>query len=606
TGREALEQIKQAVDMNSPFAAVIIDGALPDMDGMKVVERIRAEVPTESPATIMTTSGEWPPDEGRSRAAGISAILGKPVRQPALQEALTAVILNKTKAVDTRREESHHEAVAPVPAEAAESGGEATANEPSEEKSEPAGEHAPKQMIESVGTEFPVQKVESTGEESPAEKDETAGDDMSEHKVESAGEELPEQKVESASAEQPEQKVESIVQESSRDNIETAGNDMPEHKIESAGEEPPEQEVESVSAELPAQKVESIGEESPAKSDETAGEVASEQKAESAGQELPIQKVESASEDRSEQKVESADKESHVQKVNSAPEDSSGEATASAPDESPGESAPATKDNAQTPRKLVAKQVLLFDAGDDARRAITAKLLHKHGLEVSTVKTGQEVLEKLVSGKYDIAFFDPVMPGPDGVDVANKFRHSKRINGSRVPLVVIIPEDGKLNRKAFRDAGIDDFLEQPIELTRMIELIETHCGAKQTAGKTKAEQAQPLMRFDREKALAMVNGDSEMLTDVIEIFEDVCESCLAALDASLKSSDYGKVIDLAGKIRKAASDVGAMKISRMGEQLSTLSLPDSLDIAQEISETLRQEFAEFRKIAAMFARSTMA
>ena len=67
-------------------------GALPGMDGFKLVERIR-QMPELSTATIMMlTSSESRGDAERCKSLGVSAYLPKPIRLSELREAIARVV----------------------------------------------------------------------------------------------------------------------------------------------------------------------------------------------------------------------------------------------------------------------------------------------------------------------------------------------------------------------------------------------------------------------------------------------------------------------------------------------------------------------------------
>ncbi len=87
TGLEAMRQEKAA---GKPFALVLIDALMPDMDGFTLAELIK-EDPELSLATIMMlTSGGHRGDAARCRQLGIAAYLHKPVKE---RDLLQAVLL---------------------------------------------------------------------------------------------------------------------------------------------------------------------------------------------------------------------------------------------------------------------------------------------------------------------------------------------------------------------------------------------------------------------------------------------------------------------------------------------------------------------------------
>ena len=89
-GPSALDALRRSVLDAEPFAAAIFDGMMPEMDGLELARRVRAEPSlARLPIVLMTSDGG--PDPSRLRPElGITAWLGKPCRQSELYDAVVA------------------------------------------------------------------------------------------------------------------------------------------------------------------------------------------------------------------------------------------------------------------------------------------------------------------------------------------------------------------------------------------------------------------------------------------------------------------------------------------------------------------------------------
>ena len=87
-GREALETLLAAAQEGNPFALVLLDANMPDLDGFDVAERIRQQQ-TLAGATIMmlTSSGQYG-DPSRCRELGVAAYVTKPITPSDLLQAI--------------------------------------------------------------------------------------------------------------------------------------------------------------------------------------------------------------------------------------------------------------------------------------------------------------------------------------------------------------------------------------------------------------------------------------------------------------------------------------------------------------------------------------
>jgi len=83
----AMTALKSAAAAGAPFAAVVLDGQMPDVDGQELARRIRAETDIGAPALVLCSSGigvTW----DMSQSGLIDAVLLKPALPTRLRDAL--------------------------------------------------------------------------------------------------------------------------------------------------------------------------------------------------------------------------------------------------------------------------------------------------------------------------------------------------------------------------------------------------------------------------------------------------------------------------------------------------------------------------------------
>ncbi len=73
----------------TPYAIVLMDVQMPELDGYQATRRIRAELPAErQPYIIALTANAMAEDAERCRAAGMDDYVAKPLTKDALRAAL--------------------------------------------------------------------------------------------------------------------------------------------------------------------------------------------------------------------------------------------------------------------------------------------------------------------------------------------------------------------------------------------------------------------------------------------------------------------------------------------------------------------------------------
>jgi two-component system sensor histidine kinase/response regulator len=81
SGESALRALLDASAQGRPFALVLLDANMPEMDGFEVARRVREEAPIAGATIMMLSSSGQHGETARCRAAGIANHLTKPVDQ---------------------------------------------------------------------------------------------------------------------------------------------------------------------------------------------------------------------------------------------------------------------------------------------------------------------------------------------------------------------------------------------------------------------------------------------------------------------------------------------------------------------------------------------
>jgi CheY-like chemotaxis protein/HPt (histidine-containing phosphotransfer) domain-containing protein len=87
-GKSALEAMKAAAHAGASFPLVLLDAAMPGLDGFAVAERIKADPELAAARIVMLSSGDNSGDGARLEELGISQHLRKPIGQSELFDAI--------------------------------------------------------------------------------------------------------------------------------------------------------------------------------------------------------------------------------------------------------------------------------------------------------------------------------------------------------------------------------------------------------------------------------------------------------------------------------------------------------------------------------------
>jgi len=101
SGLVGLTMMRQAQAADNPYALVLLDAQMPEMDGFDVARRIQLDVDIGKTVVMMLSSCDLPNDAARCRELGISRYLVKPVMQNELLNAIRMTLgMAKAPALD--------------------------------------------------------------------------------------------------------------------------------------------------------------------------------------------------------------------------------------------------------------------------------------------------------------------------------------------------------------------------------------------------------------------------------------------------------------------------------------------------------------------------
>jgi len=115
-------------------------------------------------------------------------------------------------------------------------------------------------------------------------------------------------------------------------------------------------------------------------------------------------------------------------------------------------------------------RALVVDEDIIQLRLLTA-YLKKLNFEGNTAVNGEEAVNKMRTGQYDICFMDIQMPVMNGIEATKIIK--EEINKD-VPIIAVTALINFNYEKCIK-AGLDDYLSKPVSLEQLEGIIEKHC-----------------------------------------------------------------------------------------------------------------------------------
>jgi two-component system KDP operon response regulator KdpE len=107
-------------------------------------------------------------------------------------------------------------------------------------------------------------------------------------------------------------------------------------------------------------------------------------------------------------------------------------------------------------------RILVVDDDPQIRRVLRTTLVMQ-GYEVADARSGEDALERLRDGKYDLILLDMNMEGMDGIETCREIRST-----SDVAIVMLTVRDTERDKVSALDAGADDYVTKPFSTPELL------------------------------------------------------------------------------------------------------------------------------------------
>ena len=253
-------------------------------------------------------------------------------------------------------------------------------------------------------------------------------------------------------------------------------------------------------------------------------------------------------------------------------------------------------------------------------QALVRSLLERMGLQVTIAEDGNQALQKVLAGQFDLILMDMQMPHMDGYEAASEIRKK----GITTPVVALTANAMKGDDKKCIEAGCDDYLAKPLDRGELFEMLDKYLSptsqeedysVAKEINATKDEvdklseictgpnrldeqQAEPSSVQDSEEViewseLISRGMDEEILEKVVPTFLTDKKERISKLGEAVKAGDAEEVRLYAHAIKGGAANVGAKKLSKVAFELEHTASQEDLSNAGELLERIKTEFEKF-------------
>lgn len=233
--------------------------------------------------------------------------------------------------------------------------------------------------------------------------------------------------------------------------------------------------------------------------------------------------------------------------------------------------------------KLRKARVLV--AEDNATNQRVAQLILESGGHVVTiVNNGEEALDALERGGFDIALFDLSMPVVSGLEALKLYRFT---NSNPIPVLIVSANVTTEVIEETLQGGAAEFVPKPLRASLLLEAIERHLAQlietsvvsspppRSNEGASLSLVETPVLDERVLQDLSRISSDPTFMARLLRGFRADTDRLVREISEELIKRNYEQVRDLAHALKGGAASVGATQLCQFVvslERASTESL----------------------------------
>ncbi len=220
-----------------------------------------------------------------------------------------------------------------------------------------------------------------------------------------------------------------------------------------------------------------------------------------------------------------------------------------------------TKESVRIPERPSRRPLnILLSEDNPVNQKLAIRLLEKAGHRVTLASTGRQALaawENAGIPGFDVLLMDIQMPEMDGLEATVAIRQREKKSGKRIPILAMTAHAMRGDKERCLASGMDGYISKPITAIALFAEIERCLPATERGNAMTEISPEPDEQIDRVSLLERVEGDQELLTEMIHLFQEDVPNLLTAMRDALQRGDMAVLERSAHSLKGAVSNLSA-------------------------------------------------
>jgi signal transduction histidine kinase/ligand-binding sensor domain-containing protein/DNA-binding response OmpR family regulator len=241
---------------------------------------------------------------------------------------------------------------------------------------------------------------------------------------------------------------------------------------------------------------------------------------------------------------------------------------------------------------------VLLAEDNEVNQVLAVELLTRRGLTVVVAHNGQQAVDAVAGGTFDLVLMDVQMPILDGLAATAAIRaREQAVGGGRLPIIAMTAHAMKGDRERCLEAGMDGYVAKPIQLRELLLALAQVLPPRVPATNGAVPGPEP---FDRRQALVSVEGDLELLGKMAGLFAPQARLLLREMRECLARGDAPALARAAHKLKGSVATLGGEAAAAVALRLEGLAQRGELAGAEAACLDVEQAVASLQEALQKF------
>jgi two-component system sensor histidine kinase/response regulator len=245
---------------------------------------------------------------------------------------------------------------------------------------------------------------------------------------------------------------------------------------------------------------------------------------------------------------------------------------------------------------------ILLVEDNPVNQRLVVRLLEKRGHSVVVANNGKEGLAAFAKESFALVLMDVQMPEMDGFAATKAIRQQEESTNTHVPIIALTAHAMRGDRERCLAAGMDAYLSKPLQAQQLFEmigqLVPSSASAQRVEGEGRSDGGSAGAIFDQQTALAQVEGDQELLQEIVGLFLAETPELQSAIRESIARHDSKALEQAAHSVKGAVSSFGAQAAREAALKLEVIGRDGDLTHAALACAELEREMAHLTRALA--------